>query len=370
MKVLLDATSLPPQLVGAGTYIVELARALQVAGLDLNLIARSSELPGRVHETSVKTRPLRLLWEQTILPLRAKAIGYDVFHGPHYTIPRWLKGPAVVTFHDPTFYTHPQLHERSKVTYLARLGRASIARATRVIAVSNYAAEGAVSHGGADPAQVDVTMLGADLDRYKPSTDAFEDSRVRRSLGITDPYILWVGALEPRKDVPTLIEAFRTLGSPKHRLVLCGPEAWGIKAIENAIESSGLSDRIMRTGYVTENCKISLYRGASVFCYPSIAEGFGLPVLEAMACGTPVVTTTGSAMEEVGGNAVVTVTPQDPQALAKALGQVLDDESLAAKLSVKGLERATRFTWQATASATIKSYEKCLSNPRKTLPPA
>ncbi len=140
------------------------------------------------------------------------------------------------------------------------------------------------------------------------------------------PYILFVGALEPRKDVPTLIDAHARLADRlPHDLVLCGLPAWGVEQIEEAIAKAPDSSRILRTGYVSDDEKIDLYRGASVFVYPSIAEGFGLPVLEAMACGTPVVTTTGSAPEEVVGDAAVLVPPQDPTALADAIARVLED---------------------------------------------
>jgi glycosyltransferase involved in cell wall biosynthesis len=289
-----------------------------------------------------------MAWAQVVLPLRVRALRADVFHGPHYTIPAGLSCPSVVTFHDPTFFTHPHVHERTKVAYFTRAARTGIKRATRVIAVSEYTKRGAIEHAGADPARVDIVLHGIDHDRYRPG-----------DVSPAVPYILFVGALEPRKDVPTLIDAYAQLvaGGIRHELVLGGLPAWGVEQIEEAIARTGLKT-IRRTGYVTDEEKIDLYRGASAFVYPSIAEGFGLPVLEAMACGTPTITTTGSAPEEIVGDAAILVPPQQPAGLSAAIARILDDPDLAADLRRRGPERAKTFTWQRTADQTVEVWRR------------
>lgn len=367
MKVLIDATALPAQRVGAGHYIVELLQALASTDVDLNVMCKARDATelskiATVHIAKPSSRPARLAWQSTVLPVRVRKAAPDVFHGPHYTLPAGIGCPGVVTFHDPTFFTMPEVHERAKVAYFTRLARVGVKRAARVIAVSAYAGRGAIEHAGASADQVDVVPLGVDHVRYHPNPPS-ADARLLRHLGIDGPYVLWVGALEPRKDVPTLLDAFAKFVAPDfdHRLVLVGPPAWGAAAIEQSIIQARLGDRILRTGYVTDDEKVALYRGATLLAYPSLAEGFGLPVLEAMACGTPVITTTGSACEEVGGGAVRTVPPGSVDALGSALTELLSSDSERAKLSAAGIERASEFSWENTAAATVQSYRRALA---------
>jgi glycosyltransferase involved in cell wall biosynthesis len=362
LRVAIDATAMPGRRVGAGVYTFELLRALEAGEAELDVFVNErdidelrAELPeATLHQVSTRTRPTRIAWARFVLPRNVRAISPDVFHGPHYTLPPGLRCPSAVTFHDPTFFTHPHVHETAKVTYFTRAARSGIRRASRVIAVSEYARSGAIEHGGAEPSRIDVVYEGVDLNRYRPAERPASDP----------PYILFVGALEPRKDVPTLIEAHTRLserGFP-HELVLCGLPAWGVEQIERAIAKAPDPARILRTGYVSDEEKIDLYRGASVFVYPSIAEGFGLPVLEAMACGTPVVTTTGSAPEEVAGQAAMLVPPQDPAALADSIARVLDDAGLSSDLKRRGPERAASFTWTKAAEETVAVWQRAIED--------
>jgi glycosyltransferase involved in cell wall biosynthesis len=281
-----------------------------------------------------------------VLPLRVRRLRPDVFHGPHYTLPVGLPCPAVVTFHDPTFFSLPHLHERSKVAYFTRTARTGIKRAARVIAVSEYAKQGAITFAGAEGDRVDVVHGGVDLHRYRPEAPS----------GLRAPYILFVGTLEPRKDVPTLIAAYGELDTP-HELVLAGQPGWGMREIEQAIAAARRTT-IRLAGFVSEDEKLDLYRNASAFVYPSIAEGFGLPMLEAMACGAPVITTTGSAPEEIAGDAAVLVPPQNVTALREALHRLLSDETYAADLRRRGVVRAQRYTWEAAAARTVDVWRR------------
>jgi glycosyltransferase involved in cell wall biosynthesis len=365
-----DATSLPPERLGAGHYVIGLVEGLARAGVELHVVAKQkdaddvrSRAPGaRVHTAGLRTRPSRLVWEQSVLPLRVRRLSPDVFHGPHYTLPPQLPCASVVTFHDPTFFTNPELHERTKVAYFTRMARVGVRRAARVIAVSQYAARGAAEHCGARSDRIDVIHHGIDLSRYAPASNE-QDEKLRHGLGITGPYVLWLGAIEPRKDVGSLVRAFARLArdGAAHELVLAGPRAWGAAELDQEAAGSGLGSRIHRPGYVSEDEKIALYRGADVFAYPSIAEGFGLQVLEAMACGCPVVTTTGSAPEEVGAGAVRLVEPRDASALCAALSAVLDDAVEAAAMRERGLARAHEFSWDRAAAATIATYRRALA---------
>lgn len=358
MRIAFDATSLPDprRRVGAGVYVTELLAAVDPLDVELHVFvnARDADDLGRrlpratLHPVRLPNRPARLAWAHGVLPVALRRLRPDVFHGPHYSLPPALPCPGTVTFHDPTFFTIPNVHERSKVAYFTRAARSGIRRASRVIAVSEYSARGAVEHAGADPGRVDVVLEGVDPQRYRPGPAPGGE-----------PYLLFVGALEPRKDVPTLIRAYGRLAEDglEHRLVVVGPRAWGARAVDAAITELR-AGRVEVPSFVPEDRKIELFRGAAVFVYPSIAEGFGLPVLEAMACGAPVVTTTGSAPAEVAGDAAVLVPPGDTDALCGAIRRVLFEGGLAQELRTRGLARAGELTWARAAEQTVRVWHR------------
>jgi glycosyltransferase involved in cell wall biosynthesis len=361
LRVAVDVTPIPGRRVGAGVYVAELIRAMGPLDVDLHLFVNARDFEeftsmapnASLHPVRVPNRPARIAWAHAVLPLRVRRLHPDVFHGPHYTLPSGLPCASVVTFHDPTFFTLPEVHERSKVSYFTRAATTGIARATRVIAVSEYARRGAVDHAGGDARKIDVVYNGVDPLRYRPADG---DGNTKFPF---EPYILFVGALEPRKNVPALIAAYEDLarsGIP-HQLVLAGPPAWGAAEVDAAV-AGVRQGRVHRLSFVPEDQKIELLRRASLFVYPSIAEGFGLPVLEAMACGTPVVTTTGSAPEEIARDAALLVPPRDHSALKDAMARVLADPALAAELRRKGAERALAYTWSRAAEQTLDVYRR------------
>ena len=358
LRVAVDATPIPGRRVGAGVYVTELLRALDRLDVELHVFVNrrdadefASLLPRtRLHPVSIPNRVARLAWAHAVLPRRVRRLRPDVFHGPHYTLPKGLPCPGVVTFHDPTFFTLPELHERSKVAYFTRAARSGIDRAARVIAPSAFAKRGAISHAGADADCVDVVFEGVDLARYSPEGDI--------PLPY-EPFVLFVGALEPRKNVPTLIAAYEELvcAGSDLQLVVAGPRAWGAAEVDAAAERLRAGS-VHQLSYVPEAEKIRLYRRAALFVYPSTAEGFGLPVLEAMACGTPVVTTTGSAPEEIAGDGALLVPPRDQTALREAMSLVLSDATVADRLRRGGPQRAQAYTWERAAERTLEVYER------------
>jgi glycosyltransferase involved in cell wall biosynthesis len=354
MRVAVDATAIPSRRLGVGTYVTELLRCVRDVDLHVFVNAADAEelsaiLPAvTIHPVRVPNRVARIAWSQAVLPLRLRTIAPDLFHGPHYEVPRGLRCPSVVTFHDPTFFTMPHVHERAKVAYFTRVARTGVARATRVIAVSDYARRGAIEHAGADPSRVDVVHEGIDLDRYAPADD----------VASTEPYVFFVGALAPHKNVPSLIAAFDALEHPDTRLLIAGQPAWGADAVRSAIDAARTRDAIHLLGFISDEEKIERMQHASAFVYPSLAEGFGLPVLEAMACGAPVITTTGSAPEEFAAGAAVLVPPGDTDALRDALAAVLADPAKRAELRRLGPQRAARFSWDAAADATVDVWKR------------
>jgi len=368
---LLDVSAVPSDPVGAGVYTVALARGLATRGdPDLHLLARRDDGPrwhgvapgATIHAVAPKSRPARLAWEQAAAPRLAARLGIDVWHGPHYTMPLRLAIPAVVTIHDMTFFDHPEWHERSKVLFFKRMIAASAGRARLLICVSAFTASRlrAVVPGTGETV---VIHHGVDHERFIPAGTAAarahdEDLLLLEPHGITPPYIAFASTLEPRKDVPTLIAAFAAVARsrPDLRLVLAGGDGWGVREVRDATSRSGVATRVIRPGYLPDDAIPALFRRAEAVAYPSLEEGFGLPALEALACGAPVVSTSGSAVAEVVGDAAVLVPPGDAVALAAALERILGDPAGAARLRKAGPMQAAGFTWTTSVEQHVAAY--------------
>lgn len=369
MRVLLDVSAVPPRPVGVGTYAVHLGHELVTRpDLDLTVLAARGDAArwraalggGHVRDAVPARRPARLAWEQVRAPGLAARCGVDVWHGIHYTMPLRLPVPAVVTVHDLTFLEHPEWHERAKVGFFVPMLRAAVRRAAVLVAVSHDTERRL--RALLDPrAPVVVVHHGVDHARFRPGP-VDGDDEVLAGLGVRRPYVAFVGTLEPRKDVPSLVRAFARVAArhPDLQLALAGGDGWGAEDVRRAIASSGVATRVARLGYVPAPALPALVRNAAVFAYPSLAEGFGLNVVEGMASGVPVVTTTGSATEEVAGDAAILVPPGDVGALADALGRALEDRDLRARLAVAGPARAAAFTWAASADGHLAAYRRAL----------
>jgi glycosyltransferase involved in cell wall biosynthesis len=360
MHVSLDVSSVPDRPAGAGRYIFELARGLVHASqIDTTLIARRGdeerwgELGSGVAVRGVAPalRPLRLAWEQVRLPSVVKRLDVDVHHGPHYTMPERAEVPVVVTIHDMTFFTNPELHERSKVVVFRRAIEAAVKRATQLIAVSQDTALRVQERFGEVP--ITVIPHGIDHERFHANADAGERDQLSAS-GIPGDYIAFVGTIEPRKNLPQLIRAFDVIAErhPTLHLVLAGQRGWQLDAFDATLAASPHRHRILVMGYVDDALVPALLRNAKAVAYPSILEGFGLPALEAMACGTPIVVGEGSAMKEVAGTTGIFVRQDDVESIAHGLELALEADGR------PGVDVASAFTWQAAVEAHITVYEK------------
>jgi glycosyltransferase involved in cell wall biosynthesis len=374
VRVLLDVSAVPAQPVGAGVYIVELAKGLAGRNhVDLHLCARRNDhdrweqlLPdATVHAVCPNRRPSRLAWEQYGAPALARALQPDVWHGPHYTLPIHIDVTGVVTIHDLTFFDHPEWHERTKVLYFRSMIRAAVARARAIVCISEFTAER--QRARCNPrGEIIVVPHGVDHDRFAPRPErAAADDALLARHGINAPFVAFAGTIEPRKDVPTLVHAFARVADahPKLRLVVAGGDGWGVEAARDAIATSGVATRVVRPGYLTDDALAALFRRAAVVAYPSREEGFGLPALEALASGTPLVSTTGSAIEEVVGDAALLTAPGDIDAFAASLTRALDDDALIARLRTTGPERAAGYTWARSVDGHIDAYRHAVLLP-------
>jgi glycosyltransferase involved in cell wall biosynthesis len=367
VRLLLDASAVPARPVGAGVYTSRLAAALDRLGeCELHLLARRGDADrwralapgGTVHAVVPPARPARLAWEQARAPALAARLGVDVWHGPHYTIPLRLRVPAVTTIHDLTFFEHPEWHERSKVAFFRRMIPASAARAAAIVAVSGATA-GAVEEVLEPAAPVLTIAHGVDHDRFRPAPPGDPaDLAGIDPLGVRPPYVVFVGTIEPRKAVPTLVEAFARLAGdhPDLRLVLAGADGWGTEEARAAVAASGFATRVVRVRWVPDEALPALLRQAAAVAYPSHEEGFGLPALEALACGAPLVTSAESPMAEFAGPAALLVPPGNVGALAWALNRLLTDTELAGRLRQEGPKSAAPYTWEASARLHLDAY--------------
>jgi len=335
LNVLIDGRPLVGERTGIGVHTAEIAQRLDVDPPPV--IATQTWISDRtgIEDCRFDVRPAAtgVLWQQLVLP----RIEADVLWGPHGTLPLTWKRPSVVTVHDLTSITMPGTHRfKTIVSFNTFIGQ-SLARADRVAAVSRAVAE-EVGRGFAVPSRI-MEIVPNGVDEYFSPGDGEEGD-----------YILFVGTIEPRKGIDDLVDVWRSLAEPRPRLVLCGAKGWSVRIPRDA--------GIEVTGYVDRPSLRDLYRGARVFVYPSRYEGFGIPPLEALACGAPVIATRTGAIPEFAGDAALLIDRGDRDALREAVVRVLRDDALRRDMRARGPSRAALYRWSASArimSALLRS---------------
>ncbi len=371
-RVLLDATAIPGERGGVGRYVENLAGALDANGAALSVVCqhRDAEVFAKLASHSrivpiaeeLSGRPARLTWEQTTLPRLARRLPVDVIHSPHYTMPMTAGMPVVVTIHDATFFTDRRLHSGVKGRFFRGWTRTSLKLAAVCIVPSQATANELVRHVMARPERLVVAHHGVDRDRFHvPDPDEVAAAAAFLNLEKAG-WIAFLGTLEPRKNVPALIRAYvrvaggRLPDSPGPPLVLAGSPGWD-QAIEPALAAVPAGVTVIQAGHLPVQLLAGFLGGSGLVVYPSLGEGFGLPVLEAMACGAAVLTTNRLSLPEVGGDAVV-YTGVGAGDIAEAMEAILADESRRAELSAKAVARAAGFTWHAAAVAHQDAYDR------------
>lgn len=305
-------------------------------------------------------RLLRIAWEQTGLPRAIMDERLDLFHGGAFALPGRLPVPGVVTVHDLAFLKWPEQVPKRRAVYLSRAVRAASHQAKRVIAVSEATKRDVVELLQADPNRIDVTPLGVDARFRRPSAEAIAEFRQANEL--THPFILAVGTREPRKNLPALIRAFAAVKDEiPHDLIHVGGSGWNSEELDRTVAECKLGDRLRFVDFVPHGDLPLWYSAADCFVMPSLYEGFGLPLLEAMACGTPSIASNISSLPEVAGDAAYLCEPNE-RSIGTALVTVLHDGELRHRLHLAGPRRASEFTWQRTAELTVASYRKALDD--------
>ncbi len=388
MKVAINAHLISEQAsyrgAGVSNYSAELLRALGALMMDLHgahsSIADKLELTAFLHAIHfdapgvrlVRSRlplenpPARIAWEQSILPVHLRQMRADVVHGLVNVLPLAATCPGVVTVHDLAFVRTPETLPPFKRAYLTALCRASTARAAQVIAVSRQTAEDLQRYFGTPAHRITVIHNGVSARFGAHSSETLRT--FRRQSGAPDRFLLYLGTLEPRKNLDLLLRAFarwRSTAEPADRnvkLVLAGAKGWYYDHIFHAVEKLGLTSDVLFPGFVSVDLLPSWYAAAEAFVYPSLFEGFGLPVLEAMASGTPVICSQAPGVSEVAGDAAVTFAPHDEDALVAALHLVIGQPVLRHALAQRGLARAAHFSWRRSAEETLAVYQRVAAN--------
>ncbi|MCS5734885.1 glycosyltransferase family 4 protein [Herbiconiux daphne] len=370
-SVLFDATSLPPNWGGVARYIQGVLAGLDELGVSVHVVAKPADIarlrdaaPGhRYHPApaAIRARPVRFAWEQLGLPRLARTLGATVIHSPHYTLPLVSRAANVVTLHDATFFTDPEVHSRLKRTFFTWWTRRAAGRAAVLITPSRATADAVRASIRDVRAAMLVAYLGVDPAVFHVPASA-EVERFAREHALDSPtgWIAFLGTIEPRKNVPALLRAHallrERLGSGTPTLVLSGSRGWDEDAATR-LDALTPTDLVVEAGYLPLDDLPAFLGGASVVAYPSLGEGFGLPVLEAMACGAAVLTTRRLSIPEVGGDAVAYTEP-DSESIAAALETLLAEPERRAGLASQAAARSTEFTWLACARVHLDAYER------------
>jgi len=366
MRIGIDARSVYPGHGGIGTYARELVRALARIDRQNQYLILCTDRKGpepiasaaNFTEISCSAAMMDWGWEQLQLPALAEDLGMDVLHLTCFGALIAKPCRAVSTIHDVVFRERPELVDPRLAASLDRAASLAAREADHVITVSDYSREaiGRAYHIPLDRISVVYPAAGSE---FRPIARQEAARRVEERFGLQPGYLLYVGALEPKKNIDGLLDAFSRVlrdGFADQVLVLAGGEGGMPYDVARAVRMHRLERSVRVLGYVTDDNLLSLHCAASVFVYPSFYEGFGLPPLEAMACGTPTIVSNTTSLPEVVGEAALLVDPERPEEMAEAIARVLADRALAAELSRRGLEQSGRFSWERAAAQTLEVY--------------
>jgi glycosyltransferase involved in cell wall biosynthesis len=362
LRIGLDISIISFNQAGTGIYTRQLKEA--ILGLDGKIELELFSVNQQRDMSSRKTVRSRLdtlyrdlIWMHVQLPLLAKRSRVDLLHVPTGIIPIRTSCPVVLTIHDITPFRMPDFFPSWQRLYFRTLGIRSADKANRILTISENSKKDIVTQFSIPSEKITVTPLAAASEFRPLPTDKTDEIRQRYGLG---RFILTVGTIEPRKNLIRLLEAFALLkkGGNSIKLIHAGPFGWLNEEVKHTITTLGLQDSVRFLGRVPLDDLVGLYNMADLFVFPSLYEGFGLPVLEAMSCGCPTITSNISSLPEVAGDAAILVDPYKIDTLAAAIDEVLNDRNLSKKMRASGLERSKLFSWQRCAQETLAVYHQ------------
>jgi len=371
LRIGIDYTPALGQHAGIGRYTRELVSALLKDDRrhEYILIGAKGSKKSDHPNSSAKTislpfsqRMSAIIWHRLRLPIPVETFAgpLDLYHATDYLMPPLKKAKGLVTVHDLSFLVHPELGAESLVRYLRSALPSSLRRASLVLTDSQNSKKDLVRLLGLPEERIEVVYCGVSED-FRPIEDAAELQRVRDKYKLYSPYILTLGTIEPRKNHVRLIQTYSKIREEHgitHDLIIGGGKGWLYQGVFDEVRSLGLEEHVRFLGFVPDDDLPAMLSMADLFVYPSIYEGFGLPPLEAMACGTPVVSSNTSCLPEVLGDAAVFVDPLDVGSIAEGILSLLSDNVLKNKMKARGPERAKRFTWERSARCLLKAYDR------------
>jgi glycosyltransferase involved in cell wall biosynthesis len=365
----IDGTPLLGERSGVGNYTGRLLAALLETNPEWRFLLYSNrpftalepglegleQIPGYLPQS-------RWLWMQMMLPRVVARSQPDLCHFTNALAPLWLNRPYVLSIYDATLFLYSRYHPRTRLLAIRLLLPMAARRASAVITISDSARQDLLQVLKIPPEKIHV-VYGAAPQHFRQVTNAGQLASLRQKYGLPEQFLLYVGTLEPRKNLTRLVQAFSRLKEQghAHKLVLAGPWGWSMNGFHQQIEELNLADRVQLLGYIPDEDLPGLYSLATAFVFPSLYEGFGLPPLEAMACGTPVLSSRNSSLAEICGDAAYLVDPRDVENLAEGLRRVVADADLRAQLSESGRRRAQEFSWERAARETVAVYEGVLA---------
>ena len=373
MRIAFDGTTLTPGRTGVGYYtehlLQHLAREVESTGDELVVISNQPvdtqlPLPSHVRVHDGHRFPIRIGWMQLRAASVLEALAPDVAHFTNGMVPAATAVSTVVTIHDMSLRLYPQCHPVRRLLLNRPLMQVAIRRASAIVTVSHSTRRDLLRLHGLAPERVTVVHEAASP-VFRPIRDRATLDGIRVKYGLPDRFILYVGTIEPRKNLARLIDAFaqaRAAGIT-HDLVCVGPYGWSSRDLAGRIEQRGLSRHVHFTGYVPFEDLPVIYNLGELFVFPSLYEGFGLPVVEAMASGTPVLTANTSSLVEIAGDGAETVDPMNTEALGDAIRSLLTDESRRRDLGERGRRRSGAFSWSQTAKDMLAVYQRAAGKP-------
>jgi len=370
MKILIDFTQIPLEKAGVGVYALnQLNEICRLDGKNFYYVLAQDDEKSldftncdnfkiiKVKSSLFRRFVLRSLLEQIYIPYLALKYKIDIVHSLHYSFPVFLHAKKVVTLPDMTVFKMPKRHLISKVLWFRSFIYMAAFLADKVICISRSTQKDFLEKFNFAEKRTQVIYLGKSS-LFRPDLTAEEMRQVREKYRINSNYLLYLGTIEPRKNIKNIILAFNKFleEGNDYQLVIAGKKGWGFEEIFSLVEELHLNSKVVFTGFIDEKDKPYLICGAKIFIYPSIYEGFGIPVLEALACGVPTITSNISSLPEVAGDAALFVEPSSVDDIYSKINKLLNDRALYTQLKQRAVEQASKFSWEKTAQDTIRVY--------------